>query len=192
MAILILWKLDFITFHFVFLISVLFPTFPPSFLAFPPRFPAFLPYSPHSHPDSTYSHPYSPQSHPIPNIPRILTQIPRIPTPIPCIPTFIPCIPLILFPDSPFRLLQIARFINVLYYKLNITLVTSFINRLCFYRNKLLKSSKLFCTDFTSHLENTASTLKLLRTFQSNESMTNARLQPHLQGLQLGISYRCS
>ena len=62
-------------------------------------------YSPHSHSYSTHfdsdvphSHPNSPHSHPIPHILRI----PRIPTPIPCIPTPIP------FPDSPFRLLQIA------------------------------------------------------------------------------------
>ena len=33
----------------------------------------------------------------------------------------------------------------------------------------------------TPHLENTPSTLKVLRTFQSKELMTNARLQPHLQ-----------
>ena len=44
-------------------------------------------------------------------IPRIPTLIPRIPTLIPRIYTLIPCvpiIPLILFPDSPFRPLQIA------------------------------------------------------------------------------------
>ena len=44
----------------------------------------------------------------------------------------------------------------------------------------------------TSHLENIPSTLKVLRTFQAKELMTNARLQPHLQCLQLGISYRCN
>ena len=44
-------------------------------------------------------------------IPRIPTPIPRIPTVIPRIPTVIPripIIPLIPFPDSPFRLWQIA------------------------------------------------------------------------------------
>ena len=44
-------------------------------------------------------------------IPRIPTLIPIIPTQIPRIPTLIPhipIIPLIPFPDSPFRLLQIA------------------------------------------------------------------------------------
>ena len=41
-------------------------------------------------------------------IPCIPTLIPRIPNLIPCIPTLIPRIPLIPFPDSPFRLLQIA------------------------------------------------------------------------------------
>ena len=44
-------------------------------------------------------------------IPRIPTLIPRIPTLIPRTPTLIPrvpIIPLIPFPDSPFRLLQIA------------------------------------------------------------------------------------
>ena len=46
-------------------------------------------------------------------IPRIPTQIPRIPTPIRGIPTPIPLMSLILFPDSPFRLLQIAAFICV-------------------------------------------------------------------------------
>ena len=44
--------------------------------------------------------------------PRIPTLIARIPTLIPHIPTLIPripIIPLIPFPDSPFRLLQIAQ-----------------------------------------------------------------------------------
>ena len=66
-------------------------------------------YSPHSHPDSLHSHPYSLHSHPIPQIPCI----PHIPIPIPCVPTLIPCISIISsipFPDSPFRLLQIALF----------------------------------------------------------------------------------
>ena len=38
----------------------------------------------------------------------IPTLIPRIPNLIPCIPILIPRIPLIPFPNSPFRLLQIA------------------------------------------------------------------------------------
>ena len=45
---------------------------------------------------------------PIPCIPTLIPHIiciPNIPTPIPCIPILIPRIP---FPDSPFRLLQIA------------------------------------------------------------------------------------
>ena len=59
----------------------------------------------------------------IPLIPRISTMIPhiptlilRIPTLIPCIPTLIPRIPIILlipFPDSPFRLLQIASYLDI-------------------------------------------------------------------------------
>ena len=55
------------------------------------------PYSPHSHLDSPHSHPYSSHSHLIHRIPRIPTLIPRI--------SIIPFIP---FPNSPFRLLQIA------------------------------------------------------------------------------------
>ena len=75
---------------------------------------------------------YSPHSHSIPRILtptlRIPTQIPPIPTMIPAfpswfltfppwfrVPTLIPCIPiisLILFPDSLFRHLQIANFIQ--------------------------------------------------------------------------------
>ena len=42
------------------------------------------------------------------HIPRIPIPIPRIPTPISCIPTLIPRISLILFPDFPFWLLQMA------------------------------------------------------------------------------------
>ena len=42
------------------------------------------------------------------NIPSIPTLIPRIPTQIPRIPSAILHIPLIPFPESPFRLLQIA------------------------------------------------------------------------------------
>ena len=47
----------------------------------------------------------------IPRIPRISIPIPRIPTLIPRVPTLIACVPIIPlspFPDSPFRLLQIA------------------------------------------------------------------------------------
>ena len=82
------------------------------------------PYSLHSHPDSHHSHPDSPHSHLIPIIPTLIpriliipTLIPRIPCiptlipRIPCVPTLIFCIsiiPLIPFPDSSFRLLQIA------------------------------------------------------------------------------------
>ena len=63
----------------------------------------------------------------IPCIPIIPTLIPIIPTLIPRIPTLIPCFPiipvlilripivtLIPFPDSPFRLLQIAHLKNLL------------------------------------------------------------------------------
>ena len=74
-----------------------FPAFPPWFHAFPPisRILTQIPRIPIL-------------------IPRILTLIPRIPTillPIARIHTLIPrvpIIPLIPFPDSPFRLLQIA------------------------------------------------------------------------------------
>ena len=47
----------------------------------------------------------------IPIIPTLIRHISRIPTLIPRIPTLVPCIPIIPFipfPDSPFRLLQIA------------------------------------------------------------------------------------
>ena len=54
-----------------------------------------------NHPDSPHSHPDSPHST---LIPRISTVIPRVFTLIPRVPI----IPLIPFPDSPFRLLQIA------------------------------------------------------------------------------------
>ena len=60
--------------------------------------------------------PYIPT--PIPRIPTLIPRIPRIPIPIPRIltliprvPTLIACVPIIPlspFPDSPFRLLQIA------------------------------------------------------------------------------------
>ena len=46
-------------------------------------------------------------------IPRIPTLISHVPTLIPSIPTLIPCLPIISFipfPDSPFRLLQVAYF----------------------------------------------------------------------------------
>ena len=39
-------KLDFIHFHCVFSISILFPAFPPRFPAFPPLFPSFPPWFP--------------------------------------------------------------------------------------------------------------------------------------------------
>ena len=79
-------------------------------------------YSLHFHPDFPHSHLDFPHSTLIPIIstliliiptliPRIPTLIPRILTLIPCIPTLIPRIPIILFilfPDSPFRILQIA------------------------------------------------------------------------------------
>ena len=58
---------------------------------------------------------------PILRFPTLIPRIPIIPIMIPCIPTlkprifilipYIPTIPLILFPDSPFRLLQIARYL---------------------------------------------------------------------------------
>ena len=58
--------------------------------------------------------PYIPT--PIPRIPTLIPRIPRIPIPriptlIPRVPTLIACVPIIPlspFPDSPFRLLQIA------------------------------------------------------------------------------------
>ena len=108
-------KLDFINFHFVFCISVLllafpplfptfpprFPAFPPLFHAFPPWFPAFPPHSlhfPHFHPGSQRSHPHSPHSHPnsLHSHPYSLHSHSNS------------HILLILFPDSPFWLLQIA------------------------------------------------------------------------------------
>ena len=64
------------------------------------QFPAFHSYYPHSHPDSLHSHHFHPDSsyshpgHRISIIPTLILRIPIIP--------FIP------FPDSPFRLLQIA------------------------------------------------------------------------------------
>ena len=91
------------------------------------------PDSPNSHPDSPHSYPNSPRSHPYSSYSHLNslhpTQIPRIPTQIPCILTLIPRIPtmiphipiiptlisrifiitLIAFPDSQFRLLQIAQ-----------------------------------------------------------------------------------
>ena len=51
-------------------------------------------------------------------ITRIPTPIPRISTPISCIPTPIPCIHLFPFPDSPFRLLQIAEFVRPMFQSL--------------------------------------------------------------------------
>ena len=83
------------------------------------------PISSHSHPYSLHHHSYSPHptlisripiiptlipthSHPDPHIPTIPTLILRIPIISTLFPR-IPIIPLIPFPDSPFRLLQIAR-----------------------------------------------------------------------------------
>ena len=66
-------ELDFINFHFVFSISIIFPTFPP-----------LHNYSPHSYPDSSHSH--------IP-IPCIPTLIRHIPTPFSAFPAFPPRFP---------------------------------------------------------------------------------------------------
>ena len=65
----------------------------------------------------------------IPRIPNIPTPIPHIPTLIPRVPTVIPHVPtliprvhtlilLILFPDSPFRILQIVSFILKCWYSM--------------------------------------------------------------------------
>ena len=62
------------------------------------------PDSSHSYPDSPYSHPDFPHSHPIPHISRV----PSISTPIPTLIPRVSIISVIPFPDSPFRLLQIA------------------------------------------------------------------------------------
>ena len=68
-----------------------------------------------NHPDSPHSHLHSPHFHPYSRIstlfPWIATLIHHVPTLILRVPTLIrrvPIIPLIAFPDSPFRLLQIA------------------------------------------------------------------------------------
>ena len=73
------------------------------------------PDSPHFLPDSPHSHLYSPHLHPYSRIPTlfpcITTLIHHVPTLIPRVPTLIRCVPIIpltAFPDSPFRLLQIA------------------------------------------------------------------------------------
>ena len=103
--------MDFINFHFVLSISLYFPNSQPC--------------SPHCHLNFPHSHLYFYHSYPdSPPIPIIFTLISglisRIPAPIlriPIIPTLIPSIliiPLILFPDSPFQLLQTADFSNVL------------------------------------------------------------------------------
>ena len=81
------------------------------FLAFPPHSLHHHPYSPH--PTLISRIPIIPtliptHSHPDPHIPTIPTLILRIPI-IPTLFPRIPIIPLIPFPDSPFRLLQIAR-----------------------------------------------------------------------------------
>ena len=73
-----------------------------------------------NHPDSPHSHPDSPIPTLIPRIPtlisRILTLIPRVPPSLILrVPNLIPRVPiitLILFPYSPFRLLQIATYVN--------------------------------------------------------------------------------
>ena len=74
-----------------------------------------------SHKELPWFPAFPPWFHAFPPISRILTQICRIPTLIPRIPNIltpiahihtliprVPIIPLIAFPDSPFRLLQIA------------------------------------------------------------------------------------
>ena len=114
-------KLDFINFFsiFFYFYSILFSTSPPLFPAFPPWFPGFLPLFPAFSLWFPQFPPWSPHSHPIPRIPILIPHIPAlipcIPPLIPCVPTLIPCIPiisLILFPDSLFRHLQIANFIQ--------------------------------------------------------------------------------
>ena len=55
---------------------------------------------PHSHPHSSYFQPDSQHSHLIPCIPTLILRV----------LTLIPQVPIIPFPDSPFRLLQIAKF----------------------------------------------------------------------------------
>ena len=72
-----------------------------------PRVVTLIPYIPTPIPRITTLIPRIPR---IP-IPRIPTLIPRVPTLIPRVPTLIACVPIIPlspFPDSPFRLLQIA------------------------------------------------------------------------------------
>ena len=63
---------------------------------------------------------------PVPRIPTMIPRIPIIPTLIPRIPTLIPhitSIPLILLPNSPFRLLQIAILFNqiICFFSINLT-----------------------------------------------------------------------
>ena len=70
-------KMDFINFHFVFSISVLFPAFPPRFPAFPTRFPAFPP-----------SFPAFP-----PRFPAFLPLFPTFPPQFPAFPSFRSSIP---------------------------------------------------------------------------------------------------
>ena len=86
----------------------------------------------------------------ISGIPTIPTLIPCIPTPIPCIPTFIPRVPTLIpcvwFPDSPFRLLEIAFFKKLCFFYCNqfqgffinvktrlFKLLKMFISRVCFF-----------------------------------------------------------
>lgn len=92
----------------------LFSAFSPRFPAFPPLFSSFPPHSPHSlhhphiYPHCSHSNPYSPNSDPDspPSHPDSTH-----PTVIPCIPI----ISLILFPDSAFRLLQIAPDLKIIF-----------------------------------------------------------------------------
>ena len=105
--------------NFIPSIPILIPSIPtpiPSIPRIPTPIPRIPTHSPHSHPIPRIPR-ISRIPTPIPRIPtpipRIPTQIPRIPTPIRGIPTPIPLMSLILFPDSPFRLLQIAAFICV-------------------------------------------------------------------------------
>ena len=97
-------KLDFIKFNFAFLFQFYSLNSHPYCLHSHPESRHSHSDSLHSRPDSLDSHPDSPHSYPNPHI----LCISRIPTPIPCITITILCIPLISFPNSSFRLLQIA------------------------------------------------------------------------------------
>ena len=101
-----LHKLFFVFFLFLFH-SI--PCIPILILRIPtPYYMHSYPNSPHSYPDFLHSQLDSMHSHPHSPIP---TLIPCIPTLITHVPTLIPCVPiisLIPFPNSPFRVLQIA------------------------------------------------------------------------------------